>query len=183
MSFIPTNKTIEVENYPYGFTLRTTLFDTIEFDPKKGYRHITQTINPKNGRLNAPKKSTYSDLVLRYFDENNHIKAIHYSFNGGNELNKVCKVLAANFDLFTKEEISYFYNLIFVMAFVDMKAKAMYCGSKLEDLKPLYQNYIDTVKIGINTGVNVFESLQLDLDAIDKTKVENYQPFKVSISQ
>lgn len=44
--FIPTNKGIEVKDYPYGFRLKTTLFDSMEFNRKKGYRHITQTINP-----------------------------------------------------------------------------------------------------------------------------------------
>ena len=77
-NLIPTNQKIEVENYPYGYTLKTTLFDTMEFNPKKGYRHITQTINPKNGRLNAPKKSTYAPLKVRYYDEIGHIKTIGF---------------------------------------------------------------------------------------------------------
>ena len=80
-TFIPTTEVINVENYPYGFKLRTTLFDSVEFNPKKGYRHITQTINPKNGRLNAPKKSTYKDFLIRFYNENNHIKTLSLDFN------------------------------------------------------------------------------------------------------
>lgn len=53
--FISNSRKIIVQNYPYGFKLRTTLYDYIEFDAKKGFRHVTQTINPKNGVLNKPK--------------------------------------------------------------------------------------------------------------------------------
>jgi len=67
-SLIKTNEKVEVANYPYGYTLKTTLFDTIEFNAKKGYRHVTQTINPKTGKLNAPKKSTYYAFTVRYTD-------------------------------------------------------------------------------------------------------------------
>ena len=73
-NYIRTNEKIEVNNYPYGFKLKTTLFDYIEFDKKKGFRHCTQTINPKTGRLNNPKKSTYYALLVRYYNEDGHIK-------------------------------------------------------------------------------------------------------------
>lgn len=71
--FIPTAEKVEVLDYPYGFRLRTTLYDTMEFNPSKGYRHVTQTINPKTNRINNPKKSTYYDFLLRYKNEEGHI--------------------------------------------------------------------------------------------------------------
>ena len=55
MNYIKTAEKIEVLNYPYGFKLKTTLTDYLEFDAKKGYRHCTQTICPKTGRINKPK--------------------------------------------------------------------------------------------------------------------------------
>jgi len=68
-NFIKTAEKIEIQNYPYSFNLKTTLYSTIDFDIKKGYRHSRQTINPKTGRVNNPKKSTYYPLMLRYFDD------------------------------------------------------------------------------------------------------------------
>ena len=50
---------IEVVNYPYG-GLKTKAYFSIEFNEKKGFRSIFQTIDPKTDRLNNPKKSTYS---------------------------------------------------------------------------------------------------------------------------
>jgi hypothetical protein len=63
----------KVENYPYGFRLRTTMHYWIETVAKKGDRLCTCTINPKNGRINAPKKSTFSNIGILYLDENNHV--------------------------------------------------------------------------------------------------------------
>lgn len=62
-----------VSDYPYG-SLRCKIWFWLESDPKKGFRFCSRTENPKNGRLNAPKKSTYSRLAgVMYLDENNHV--------------------------------------------------------------------------------------------------------------
>jgi hypothetical protein len=175
---IKTNEKIEVSNYPYGFTLKTTLFDTIDFNPKKGYRHTTQTINPKNGRLNAPKSSTYSPLMVRYYDENNHIKCYYFDFNGCESINKACKFISGNIELFENNEIQYFYTLLIGMSIVDMKAMVIYCGAKFDDLKPLYTPFIDLCKKGLSDGVNYFNELILDVETIESKKDVNYNPFR-----
>jgi len=110
MNTIKTSEKVAVENYPYGFRLKTTLFDTIEFKPKQGYRHVTQTINPKNGKLNKPKAGTYAALMVRVYDENNHIKTISFDFNGAKEMNRASKFVNEHFDMFTAEEIKYIYS-------------------------------------------------------------------------
>lgn len=66
----------EVKDYPYGFRLRTSIFYWIESKPGKGDRFCTYTINPKNGRPNAPKCSTYNTFMYMFLDENGHV---HYS--------------------------------------------------------------------------------------------------------
>jgi len=177
--FIPTFEKVEVSNYPYGFKLRTTLFNYIEFDEKKGYRHCTQTICPKTNRLNKPKKSTYSQLVVRYYDENNHIKTLHTDFNGDTEINKGAKFINDNIEIFTNQEIKYFYSCILSMSFVDFKSTCIYGGAKPEELKPLYAQFWDTCKEGLNSGANLFHLLQLDTEAIDSKKPVNYNPFTV----
>ena len=53
-----------VDDYPYGFRLRTEIRYWIETKPKKGQRFVSQTLNPKTGRWNKPKASTYSPLLV-----------------------------------------------------------------------------------------------------------------------
>jgi hypothetical protein len=66
---------LEVTGYPYG-RLRTSIFYWIETVAKKGDRFCSYTINPKNGRINAPKKSTFSNImVMTRNPENGHIGA------------------------------------------------------------------------------------------------------------
>ncbi len=61
-----------VNDYPYG-RLRCTIKFWLEMSPKKGFRFVSQTINPKNGRVNAPKPSTYARLgACMYLDEQGH---------------------------------------------------------------------------------------------------------------
>lgn len=181
MKFIPTSEVIEVENYPYGYSLKTTLFDSIEFDKKKGYRHVTQTINPKNGLKNKPKKSTYSELLVRYFDEKNHIKLIGFSLNGTKELNKGTKFLSENFNLFSEAEISNLYVILLAMFKVDIKAYVIYSGADFEQLKPLYDSQIKKLVEGANNPkLNLFADAYLNEEAIEGCKVKDYQPFKVT---
>ena len=46
-------------DYPYG-GMRCKMSFFVEDGGKKGWRAVTQSVNPKTGRLNNPKKSTYS---------------------------------------------------------------------------------------------------------------------------
>lgn len=65
---------IVIDNYPYGFKLRTQIKYWIETTPKKGDRFCSQTLNPKNNVWNKPKKSTYYCLGFLYKDEKGHIR-------------------------------------------------------------------------------------------------------------
>ncbi len=62
-----------IADYPYG-RLRCQRRVWIESSPRLGFRFVAQTENPRNGRWNAPKKSTYTDIAAcLYLDENNHV--------------------------------------------------------------------------------------------------------------
>jgi hypothetical protein len=50
-----------VDDYPYGFRERTQIRYWLEAKPKRGWRFISQTMNPKTGRWNKPKASTYAE--------------------------------------------------------------------------------------------------------------------------
>lgn len=65
------------QDYPYGFRLRTQMFSWIEHT-KSGARLVQQTINPKNGKLNAPKKSTYGRFKMIALNEDGHVRTIGY---------------------------------------------------------------------------------------------------------
>ena len=62
-----------VEDYPYGFRLRTKIRYWVETVKGKGDRFVSQTLNPKTGRWNKPKKSTYSAVILIGKNEQGHI--------------------------------------------------------------------------------------------------------------
>jgi len=174
---IKTSEKVEVLDYPWGFRLRTTLYNFIEFDKKKGYRLCTQTIDPKTGRLCAPKKSTYYRLIVRYYNEDGHIKALYFSFNGVEEINKAAKFISENIELFDNNELQYFYSELRMFAIVSLKAMVVYCGSKFEDVKPLFNPFIELCEKGLSDGRNYFNELHLDYEAIEATKDVNYKPF------
>jgi len=62
-----------IEDYPYGFTLRTQMRVWIE-TTKRGQRIARQTLNPKTDKWNNPKKSTYTNVMLAGINEEGHLK-------------------------------------------------------------------------------------------------------------
>jgi hypothetical protein len=64
-----------VADYPYSFKLRCRIRYWIETNPKHGFRFVSQTENPKTGRWNKPKPSTYVNAAAAmYLDEEGHVK-------------------------------------------------------------------------------------------------------------
>lgn len=64
-----------VDDYPYGFRERTQIRYWLEQKPKKGWRFVSQTMNPKTQRWNKPKPSTYSEWGgAMYLDDNGHVQ-------------------------------------------------------------------------------------------------------------
>lgn len=64
-----------VDDYPYSFKLRCKIRYWLEMKPNKGFRFMSQTENPKTGRWNKPKGSTYSLLAgCMYLDSQGHVK-------------------------------------------------------------------------------------------------------------
>ncbi len=63
-----------IADYPYGFTLRTQMRMWIETKQGHGQRVVSCTLNPKTGKWNKPKSSTYSQMVVLYIDnETGHV--------------------------------------------------------------------------------------------------------------
>lgn len=72
-----------VDDYPYGFRLRTQIRYWIESNNKRGQRFCSQTLNPKTGRWNKPKKSTYSPVMVMVRNPNNGYVSYQILMTGG----------------------------------------------------------------------------------------------------
>lgn len=183
LKLTPTTEKIVSENYPYGFRLKTTKTDYLEFSPKHGFRHCSTTINPKTGRTNNPKKSTYYSIMVLGTDENNHCKSITLDFWDNKRKDETIAFLSNedNFKLFTPQQMQFIYTEFFTYLKVDIQARVTYCGTKFEDLKPLYEKQITIIADGIkNPEKNLFPQISFDWDIIDGLKVEGFQPFKIT---
>jgi len=177
---IRTADVVRIDNYPYGYNQKTTLYDSIEFNPKKGYRHVTQTVNPKTGRKNAPKKSTYSHLILRTIEEGGKIKCHYFDFNDSAKgLNDICKIASRNFSIFTSEERKYLYSNAIFFSKVYMQALAIYAGAEVSNLIPLFDTFVKSAVKGVNNpDEDFFKNMILDAEAIEATKLPGYNPYK-----
>jgi hypothetical protein len=182
----PTATKIISENYPYGFREKTTKTDYLEFNPKHGFRHCSTTINPKTGRVNNPKKSTYYDVMLLATDENGHCKTVTFNFYDSKAKDQTINFLSNqdNFNLFTSEEIKFIYYTLIMYLKADIQCMVTYTGAKFEDLKPLYEAQLKEATEGFKgPKINRFANIKFDWAAIEATKVEGYQPFKITTYQ
>lgn len=174
-----TGDKISTDNYPYG-RLRCTAYFSVEYN-KKGMRSVFQTIDPKTGRLNKPKNSTYCPVILPMRNpDNGHIDFCGYlSFNGTAEINKGLYFMSDFCDLFTPEQIKDIALTIIAMTKVNAKAQVIYCGTEWELLKPHYDLPISNL-CKIAKGENTdFLSCLLNFDAIEALKKPDFNPFKV----
>ena len=180
--YLPSNTEHVTQDYPYGFRLRTEKTDWLEFHPNKGFRHASQTINPKNGKANAAKKSTYSPILAAYLDENGHYKVHGFGFNGDEEIKRATMFLSNHLDLFTEEKKEYFYLNFIAMTKIHMKAMVIYSGVDSAKLIPLFETAVELAVSGLKEGVNNFGKIldSLDWDAINNLRDPNYSPFKIT---
>ena len=65
-----------VDDYPYGFRLRCRMRHWIEYRKGRGFRHVTQTSNPKKADevWNKPKAGTYAPFLMLYLDAAGHVQ-------------------------------------------------------------------------------------------------------------
>lgn len=184
LKLVPTDQNIISQNYPYGFRLKTTKKDYLEFNPKFGFRHCYTTINPKTGRENTPKKSTYYKIMLLGTNEDNHCKSIVFDINGLAEIQKAIDFLkdTANFDLFSNEQMHYIYLAMLSACKIDMYARKVYAGQDVEIMKPFYLDNVALLARGLkNNGMlNTFEGIKFDVAGLDALKDPNFSPFKIT---
>ena len=115
-----------VEDYPWGFRLRTTIRYWIETKKAKngGQRFGSQTINPKTGKWCAPKYSTYSPLMVMFLDENDHVKWTGLDHNSGEErILKFKETHLSNLSEYQKETLKEIMAFDEVMKHVTFEVK------------------------------------------------------------
>lgn len=177
MNYLKTTEKKAVENYPYGYTQKTTAFFSLDFNPKKGFRTVFQTINPKTGALNKPKMSTYSPVRV-LTEENGKISSYSLDFYGNEGMEKAIKFFAEHFELFTPEQQKYLALQTIMFTKVNVAAQATYCGSDVTKLLALYDAPVRTLVEIAKTGENKFGEIHIDFPAIEALKVEGFNPFK-----
>lgn len=175
-----TSETATVSSYPYG-RLRTQATFGLEFNPGKGFRTTFQTINPKSGRVNAVKKSTYSDLALMYTDtDTGHISYSMFDLRGEDDVLKVAEFMAEHFDLFTPDQVAHVYRCMLGCLGATAKCMAIYSGANIEQIRPILKPATDLIVKGLKEGLNYFEDITIDTAALDACRVPDFQAFKVS---
>jgi hypothetical protein len=179
MTTLPSNAKYKVENYPYGYTLKTDKFYSVEFKAGKGFRLVEQTINPKTNQLNMPKKSVYYPAMLLTVSDDNRVKAHVEDFYGDSGKDKGYKFMFDNFHNFTTEEIKSIaiHNLMLLKA--DIIAKCTYCGSDSAKMFPLYDSAIPTLATIAKTGENLWNQITIDWKAVEALEIPNFKPFTV----
>jgi hypothetical protein len=166
------------DNYPYG-RLRATAFFSVEYN-KKGARTVFQTICPKSGRLNKPKNSTYYNVILPCEESNGHFDSVGYlDFNGTSEINKGLVFMADFYELFTVAQIKDIAITILASCKANVIAYVQYGGSSFDDVKPLVDQQTKTLVKIANSGENLFLDCLLDEEALESTKIPDYNPFVV----
>jgi len=178
MIFLKTTDKVTSKDYPYG-RLRCTATWELEFKAGKGFRVVFQTINPKTQRLNAPKKSTYSPVIVLTQDEQTGFtSSYHLNFNGVPELNKGLDFMAQHFDLFTDEQIKEIFAHIAAMVKVSWYSVIAYCGADKDKAKELFAPHMTAAIQGFKNGGNGFQAVKVDELKYEALKVPDYQPFK-----
>ena len=170
-----------VDNYPYG-RLQCEATFSLEFKPGKGYRKVFQTVNPKTGRINNPRKSTYnqSGATRMVFDETTgRIRYKSVSFYHIEKLNDSLEFISKHFDTYTKEEIKEIYMNLIVFLKTEVQAKVVYCGAEPKEVIKVIDPAMKIAISGLKSLDNRFLDISIDIEALNKTKVEGYEPFKV----
>lgn len=165
-----------VQNYPYG-RLRTQATFSIEFKKNRGFRSVFQTINPKTGRINKPKKGTYRQIMFM-INNDGFVKFHGAEFYELEKFNKVTEFLYKNFDIFTQEQAEYLYTNAFAYLKQEIVSLKAYCGVDIASSFPLVKEATEYAIQGVkNSNINLFDRIKVDHEALISLKKPNYKPF------
>lgn len=173
------NEIKTVDNYPYG-RLKTKATFSLEFSSKKGFRSVFQTINPKTGRINKPKKGVYHEIMYMS-DTDGFIKFHAREFYKIEEFNNVTDFLFNNFSLFNEEQRKYLYSKVVSFLKLQMYVYKVYCNVETEKSLEIVKEPMKLAIEGFkNPNNNIFNLIKLDHVKLEALKDPNYNPFTVT---
>lgn len=168
------NQKFEATDYPYG-RLRTSKYFSIEFNSKHGFRSVEQTINPKNGRLNAPKKATYNNglCFLIQEAETGYYKFRAFNVFGTEDIKKLCDYIIKHHKELnlTNEMYKYLGGLFYAVYQHSFK----WCvsdhyladGATSEQVKDIFQPVVNASAEMFKTGDFLIDKCILDFEALE----------------
>jgi hypothetical protein len=140
----------------------------------KGCRSVFQTINPKNNRLNAPKKSTYTNAMFLYtIDSNDHFDTAWFRPDTWLNLNTLIYALSDFREVLTDEAKNDF--TLTCIAFSKLNAKMSCAYGKIEwaALQPLVEKSVQCLVEAVNNPeVNLLDAV-VDVAAIDALRPQS----------
>lgn len=169
-TILPIREKQSTDNYPYG-RLRTTAYFSIEFVPGKGFRYVFQTVNPKNGRLNAEKKSTYSHFMyLVRNNDNGHYEPHGFGIGGFEDVNKIARWMNVKLEAvgLTEEMI----KDICCTMFTSMRISCRWVDAPSDKVIAIVDGAVKAALRGFKTGQCNWQDIYVDVDAIEKLKSE-----------
>jgi len=137
-----------VDNYPYGYTMRTRMRYWIE-TTNRGQRFVRQSLNPKTGKWNKPKKSTYCQIMLAGLNEENHVKFTGISMYSSDEAKKFQEKYQEYFNDYQRKEMINILKMLEVYDKVEYTIRARKFMNKITgeitESVPLFEmnNYIE----------------------------------------
>lgn len=186
--YFKTEETATAEKYPYGRLTTSATFGT-EYRKGKGFRTTFQTINPKTGRINNVKRSTYSELIIMKQDkETNFISYDYASLYDYKGTKKFLEMLTKHFSLLTKDQVKDLSAQILARTKQDIIMTLTYSikpenrDKALEKMKSLYNEAITLLTKIYRTQENLFAEVlnAIDFEQLKTIKDEGYNPFRTT---
>lgn len=167
-----------VSSYPYG-RLRTQATFSLEFRHGKGFRSVFQTVNPKTGRINNPKKGTYHDIMYMT-NEDGFVRFKYRSFYDIAKFNDVTEFLNNHFHLYTPEQMKYLYIRTAEFLKVELYALRVYANVPLEKSMPYIKGAMEQAIDGAkHPEKNLFGTIKVDHETLNGLKDPDFKPFRV----
>ena len=179
-TYFPTSHIATVTDYPYG-RLQCTIYFGTEFVKGKGFRSTQQTINPKTGRLNAIKKSTYSPILVMYQDEvTGYYRHAGLNPNSDEGVNKCLDFIRLHFDLFTPAELSDIAAHLVMVAKAGLQATVTYCGADAAKVIEMGGGAIRALVAAYKEPTREnFEGIRIDSEGLKALHVPDFKPFTI----
>lgn len=166
-----------VPDYPYGYK-RTEAIFSVEWKPKKGFRSVFQTVNPKTGLLNKPKYGTYHPAMI-VKEEEGKASFICFSWYDDKEKDIGNQFMFNNFELFNDEEIKDTAKRVKMMYLASCVSRHVYCNVDFKKCQELFNPAIEILNQIIKTGENLWDKVIVDWEKAEALEEKGFNPFTI----